>query len=169
MSEPDFFFNTAPSVSRIEGIELSHPAFSRTYYLVRNPNPWRPTQWLRHSKEEAPVEYQYCPLAIRPAAARGDLDYGVSITVGDVGEILPEELDRVLTSSLARERPVLVYRAWRSDRLWAPMDGPVRLQVDQISRAQEGSTFDAVAPYLNMTKTGEVYSLGRFEGLRGFL
>lgn len=73
MSEPDFFFNTAPSVSRIEGIWLWHPAFLRTegYYLVRNPNPWRPTQWLRHSKDEQPVEYQYCPMAIRPASARG--------------------------------------------------------------------------------------------------
>lgn len=98
----------------------------------------------------------------------GDLDYGVSITLGDVGSILPDELDRVLASNDSRVRPVVEYRAWRSDRLWAPMDGPVRLQVDQISRAQEGSTFDAVAPYLNLTRTGRCIRWGGSRGCGGF-
>ena len=129
-SETEFFFNSARSVSRIEGLEISHPSFSRTYYLVRNPNPWMSKQALGHGAG-AVVEYEYCPLRIRPMASRGDLDFGVSVDLGDLGEILPAELDRIVEASTTNIRPVVIYRAWRSDRLNEPMTGPIRLQADQ--------------------------------------
>lgn len=166
--ETDFFFNSKRSVSRIEAIALSHPSFSRTYYLVRNPNPWMREQVLRH-EDGTPVTYQFCPLRLRPLASRADLDFGVSVDLGDLGEIVPAEVDNVLASVNSRVRPTVVYRAWRSDRLDVPMNGPITLQVAQITRAPEGSTFDAVAPFLNLTKTGEIYSIERFPMLAAML
>lgn len=166
--ETDFFFNSTRSTSRIEALEMSHPAFSQTYYLVRNPNPWMRTQVLRH-EDGTPVSYQFCPLRLRPLASRADLDFGVSVDLGDLGEIVPAEIDRIVASDFSRVRPVVKYRAWRSDRLDVPMNGPITLQVTQITRAQTGSTFDAVAPLLNLTKTGEIYSVERFPMLAAML
>lgn len=163
-AETEFFFSTARSVSRIEGLEISHPDFSRTFYLVRNPNPWMPEQPLGHGGGVVRT-YQYCPLRLRPMASRGDLDFGVSVDLGDLGEIIPAEIDRIVAASSTGTRPQVIYRAWRSDQLSAPMTGPIKLQVDQITRAREGSTFDAVAPYLNLSKTGSLYTVERFEML----
>lgn len=166
--ETDFFFNSTRSTSRIEALELSHPAFSRTYYLVRNPNPWMREQVLRH-EDGTPITYQFCPLRLRPLASRADLDFGVSVDLGDLGEIVPAEIDRIVASADSRVRPIVKYRAWRSDRLDVPMNGPITLQVAQVTRARAGSTFDAVAPLLNLNKTGEIYSIDRFPMLASTL
>lgn len=166
--EPEFFFCSSRSTSLIEGLEISHPSFSQTRYLVRNPNPWMRVQPLGHGGGIV-QEYEYLPLRLRPMESRGDLDYGIGVDLGDLGEIIPEELQRVRNAGTQHIRPTVVYRAWRSDRLNEPMMGPIRLQVDQITRTREGATFDAIAPYLNLTRTGEIYTFERFPMLRGFL
>ena len=164
--ETDFFFNSSRAVSRIDGFTISHSSFSRVFYLVRNPNPFRPELPLKH--EDGTLHtYQYCPMALKPLASRGDLDYGLSITLGDLGELLPAELDLILAADTNLERPAVVYRSWKSDRLDVPMSGAIRLQVDEITMSRDGSTFEAVAPYLNLTKTGSLYTRERFPMLEG--
>lgn len=168
MSEPDFFFNSTRATSMIEGLHISHPSFSREYFVVRNPNPWMRVQPLGHGGGVV-QEYQYLPLRLRPMESRGDLDFGIGVDLGDLGEIIPDELQRARDAGTHHIRPTAIYRAWRSDRLNEPMEGPIKLQVDQITRTRDGATFDAIAPHLNLTRTGETYSLERFPMLRGFL
>lgn len=65
--------------------------------------------------------------------------------------------------------PRLRYRAYRSDDLSRPIYGPINLDIDAITMKRDGSNFTAKAPSLNYARTGEVYDLDRFPGLRGFL
>lgn len=66
-------------------------------------------------------------------------------------------------------KPTMIYRSYRSDDLTAPLDGPYKFQVNNISFKKEGATFSCGAPRLNYTATGEVYTMDRFPMLKGFL
>lgn len=160
-----FFLNAGRSVIEFETLEISHLSFSQTFYLVRN----RPGGLEAKLETGEEVEFVYLPLRIRPMAERGTLDFGISVDFGDLGDIIPDEIDRVIADDAMQVRPVLRYRTYRSDDLSGPMYGPIRLEIPSISRKREGATFDAVAPFLNLSKTGEIYSTTRFTPLRGFL
>lgn len=168
MSEAEYFFSASRSVSRIEGLAISHPSFSMDRFIVRNPNPWMQRQVLGHG-DGTVQEYEYLPLRLKPKDSRGDLDFGMRVDLGDLGEIIPDELQRVIDAGTSHIRPTVIYRAWRSDKLNAPMIGPIVMQADEITRTRDGASFDAIAPYLNLTRTGEAYTLERFPMLRGFL
>lgn len=83
--------------------------------------------------------------------------------------ILPSTyvLPNALPSSIVK--PVVLYRTFRSDDLTQPLYGPVQFQIDSIAFKKEGATMQCSAPRLNITSTGETYSMNRFPMLRGFL
>lgn len=162
----EYFLNSKTSVVQLDTITISHSAFSKTYRIVRNA-----TQGIT-AKTEAGVnqDFEYYPIKLVPHHARDDLDHSISITFGDLGEILPLELDRVMNAPGGmEEKPVVKYRVYRSDDLSAPLYGPLILEVDSFTFDKYGSTFEAKAPSINLNRTGEVYSITRFPGLRGFL
>ena len=66
------------------------------------------------------------------------------------------------------EKIVLTYRAYLSDDLTEPQ-AVQRLQVESITYTRGVASFSAVAPKLNITRTGELYTFSRFPMLRGFL
>ncbi len=115
------------------------------------------------------ADFTYYPLRIVGVGARDNLDFGLKIDLGDLGEVLPTELDAVSSESGYEEKPVVKYRTYRSDDLTAPLFGPLVLEVRSFSFNREGSTFEAKAPALNVNKTGELYKIDRFPMLRGFL
>ena len=118
---------------------------------------------------EAQATFDYYPLRIENNGSRDDLDQSFTITLGDLGEVLPTELDGVASQDGFGEKPRVVYRTYRSDDLTRPLFGPVILEVESFAFNREGSTFTAKAPSLNINKTGELYLLERFPMLRGFL
>jgi hypothetical protein len=67
------------------------------------------------------------------------------------------------------QKPTVTYRTYRSDDLSAPMFGPVVMEIQAIAMTRQGSSFEAKAPSLNVSRTGETYTIDRFPGLRGFL
>ncbi len=159
-----FFFDSPSSVPELETLEISHPSFSKTYWLVRNS-----TFGLGAKLESgAPVYYDYCPMSLRPLADRGTLDYGIATVLGNYDEI-SDEIERARAAGTLGTRPTIRYRSYRGDKLGKPMLGPVTLQAQAITTSHEGASFDAVAPSLNVTKTGEPYSVDRFPMLLGFL
>lgn len=167
MSDPyfDFFLNAAATIVQLETIELSHPGFSQVYRIVRNK-----TDGLTATLETSEtVDFDYYPLRINQGSSRDDLDYSFNIDFGDLGEVLPTELDNVLESDSFDVKPTLIYRTYRSDDLSAPMYGPITLEIIEISFQKTGASFEAKAPRINLSKTGEVYSVERFPTLRGFL
>ena len=113
--------------------------------------------------------FDYYPLRIEDNGTRDDLDQSFTITLGDLGDILPSELDNVADAGSFNVKPSVIYRTYRSDDLSRPLFGPVTLEVESFAFNREGSTFTAKAPSLNINKTGELYKLERFPMLRGFL
>jgi hypothetical protein len=166
MSEySEFFLNSGSNVVELELVEISHPNFTKTYYIVRNA-----MNGVTVTHEDATVhDYQYYPLKITPVGAGNDLDQVLQVQLGDLGEILPQELDAVSAAGTFGTKPTLIYRTYRSDDLTAPLYGPITLEISNLTFKKEGAAFEAHAPRLNSTATGEVYSTSRFPMLRGFV
>ncbi len=166
MSEySEFFLNSKSSVVQLELIELSHPFFTETYRKVRNS-----LQDVTVTLEDTTTAtFDYYPLKITSMGARTDLESGFRVDLGDIGEILPKELDAVAANDAFEVKPTLIYRSYRSDDLSAPIFGPIYLECSKFSFNREGASFEAKAPSLNNNKTGEIYSFERFPMLRAFL
>jgi len=160
-----FFLNSLSSVVQLETLEITHPNFSQDYFIVRNA-----TNGVTLTLEDlSSQEFIYYPLKITAVGTRENLDFGVRVDLGDLGEVLPVELDNVATAAGYGTKPVVKYRTYRSDDLTAPLYSPVTLEIENFSFTRNGCSFEAKAPSLNISSTGETYSLDRFPMLRGFL
>jgi hypothetical protein len=165
MSYVDFFLNSDSKVVELELLEISHPDFSQVYRIVRNK-----ISGVTVTLEDSSVEtFDYYPLQIKPTASSDDLDQKLEIILGDLGSVLPMELDNVNVAGTFGIKPVCIYRTYRSDDLSAPLNGPIEFEIRNISFKKQGASFDAVAPRLNVNSTGEIYSIDRFPMLAGFL
>lgn len=161
-----YFLNSRSDVVSLETIEISHPSFTKVYRLVRNK-----TDGLTATLEDGVTQatFDWYPLRITELGDQLDLDTGIRIDFGDLGEVVPLELDEIAKADTLHIKPTVIYRAWRSDDLSAPLIGPLVFEAPAFSFAKEGASFEATAPYTNRTRTGEIYNLTRFFMLRGFL
>lgn len=161
----EFFLGSNSKVARIETLEIAHPAMSQTYWIVRNIK----AGFTANLETTASQTFSYYPVRITRRNQSEDLDQGYSITFGDIGKTLSKELDAIQIAGGFDVKPVVKYRAWRSDYLTAPLYGPIIVEIKQVTTGREGCTFEALAPGLNGSKTGELYRLDRFPMLRGVL
>lgn len=160
-----YFLNSKSSVVQLELLEISHPNFTQTYRVVRNA-----INGVTVTLEDASVRtFNYYPLRIESLGTRDNLDFGIKIDFGDLGEVLPLELDAITTSSGFNVKPMVRYWTYRSDDLTKPLFGPLILEVKNFNFNETGATFEAKAPSLNLNRTGETYRIDRFPMLRGFL
>jgi hypothetical protein len=160
-----FFLNSKASIVELELIELSHPNFSVIYRIVRNA-----VNGVTVTLETGEVAFfDYYPLSLEGSTVQEDLDYIITIKVGDLGEIIPAELDRISVNDGFSIKPKVIYRLYRSDDLSEPMFGPLLLEISEFNFIKDGAEFEAKAPLLNISRTGELYSLNRFPMLRGNL
>lgn len=162
----EYFLNSRSDVVGFDCLEISHPSFTQVYRRVRN---HRDGLTVKHTPGGADVFYAWYPMKIEELSNQADLDNGLRISFGDLGEVLPKELDAVTAADDMAIKPTITYRLYRSDDLTEPMLGPIVLEATNFSFTREGSSFEASAPYLNRTRTGETYNLTRFPMLRGFL
>lgn len=161
----EYFLNSKSSIVQLELLEISHSKFTKVYRVVRN-SVGGVTVKL---EDDTTQTFDYYPLQISPMDSTDDLDQAIKISFGDLGEVLPKELDNVSSLNGFAEKPIVKYRIYRSDDLENVLAGPFILEIKTFSFAREGSTFEAKAPSLNINKTGETYKLDRFPMLRGFL
>jgi hypothetical protein len=133
-----------------------------TFRIVRGTSAGDPVDY-----GEAP--FTYYPLRIVGNGTRENLDFGIRIDLGDLGEVLPLELDNIATDLTYGTLPVIRYWTYRSDDLTTPLYGPLVLEAKNVNFTREGATLDAKAPSLNVNRTGERYKTSRFPMLRGFL
>lgn len=165
MSYTEFFLATPSAVVMLDLIDISHPSFTQPYYTVRNAA--RGVTVVLET--DVAREYQFYPLKVEPLGFRDNLDQGFSITVGDTGDTLPTELDRIFADDAFDVYPTFVYRAYRSDDLTQPLYGPVNLVIEKMTMTEDGAVFEAKAPSLNDGRTGELYRMDRFPMMRGLL
>ena len=159
-----FFLTAKRETMNVETIEFSHSAFSQTYR--RNRQVGDGIDVLLETGQ--PATFDYYPMTITELSDQADLDTGIRIDFGDLGEVLPRELDRVKAADASSEKPQIIYRTYRSDDWSSPLIGPLYLEATTFSFQREGASFEASAPYVNKNKTGETYNLTRFFTLRGF-
>lgn len=176
MSEiSEFFFAAHPSIISLQCVELIHPNFSGTYRFVRNA-----VKGIRVTYEDdsGPFNYQYLPMQIKTLGATSSLDQQMEITLGDVGTILSTEIALISDANGFQTKPELVYREYRSDEFtiidgdavyFGPMFGPFTLEVNALAFNKSGCVFTAKPPQFNRTRTGEIYDIGRFPMLAGFV
>lgn len=160
-----YFMNSSPTIVELDCIEITHPNFTTTYRLVRNAvNGITVT----HEGPTGPFDYTYYPMQLKPLGSSTDLDQGISLTLGDVGELLSKEVTAVQVANGMPTRPKLNYRTYRSDDLTVPLFGPVIMEIRTITSNKEGCLIEAQAPYLNITRTGVIYTVKDFSPLKAF-
>lgn len=162
----EFFLGSDVVVVQLELIEVTHPNFLQAHRFVRNAGEGVTVDL---ADDELAVFFQYYPARVTSLEARDDLEAAIRVELGDLGEIIPEELDEVDDAGGFLTKPQVRYWVFRSDDLSEPVFGPLRLEVTTFNFNQQGAAFEATAPHLNVTRTGERYILDRFPMLRGWL
>lgn len=161
----NFFLNSSSSVIQYECVEISHPNFSKVYRIVRNNS-----EGLEVTLETAEVvTFDYYPLKLTPAETSDNLDFSINVEFGDVGEVIPTEIERVVLYDGFATKPIFKYRSYRSDNLLLPMFGPLVLEIQEMTTNREGTVFEARAPKANLNATGLKYSIDKFPSLRFFV
>src|SRR3954470_16623054 len=149
MSNPysQFFLNTSASIVQLELLEISHASFTKTYRIVRNA-----IRGVTVTLEDASSHtFDYYPVKIVPTGSNNNLEQQLQVQFGDLGQVVPVEIDRVLLTlsgglPTSIVKPVLLYRTYRSDDLTEPLAGPYRFQVNNIAFTKEGATLQCTAP-----------------------
>lgn len=162
----EYFLNSRSSVVQLDLLEITHPNFTKPYRIVRNDARGVTVDL---SDAEEGVAFEYYPARVEQMGARDDLDSGIKIELGDVGEVVPGEIDAVADAGGFLTKPAMRYWVFRSDILDAPIYGPMTFEVPSFTLTAEGAAFEARAPALNSTKTGERQTLERIPPQRGFL
>jgi hypothetical protein len=163
----EFFLNSKAAVAQLETLEISHPAFSQVYRIVRNA-----VQGITAMLEDGITQavFNYLPCRITPIQhSADDIDQSMKIDLGDLGQIFPLEMDRVKAANQFTIKPACIYRTYRSDDLTAPLYGPILLEIANAPFVKEGVSCEARAPRLNNVATGEIYTTDRFPMLNGFV
>lgn len=160
----EFYLDAPARVREYELIEISHPNFTQTYRIARNK-----VGGVTAVIDGAPQFFQYYPLLITSKGTRADLAFALQITLGDLGEIIPNEIDAIAAAGGWLTKPQLRDWVFRSDDLTTPLVGPLVLQISELPMTRSGTAFLASAPSLNTNRTGQLYLPAIFPMLAGFL
>lgn len=168
MTDPyvDFFLSASPVVAQLELFEVSHPDFSQVYRIVRNQ---RGGVTVTLPGGEGLTTFDYRPVRIRHDSQSDDLSQGLTIDIGDPGDLLPAELNAVRQADGFAIKPMVRYWVYRSDQLSSPLVGPLTFEMLSYSPKGGQASLVARAPERNATGTGELYTFARFPMLRGFI
>lgn len=160
----ELFLYTTADVRQVECIEVYHPSFSQDYRFNRQLR----KGFTANIEDGSPVFFQYYPAIIKSNGARDNQDSSFDISLGDLGEIIPKELDNVALAGTFNIKPTVVYRLYRSDDPTKPIYPGLRLEVSNITTSEDGASFTAAAPRININGTGERYTIDRFPMLAAF-
>ncbi|MEG0343404.1 MAG: DUF1833 family protein [Acinetobacter sp.] len=147
----------------IECVEISHPNWPNVQRFVTNSNL---NITVKHEDGQA-HEYLFSPLTISKSAENGNLDSGLSVKIGDVGEVIPDLIDLIIEDEDIT-LPKVSYRAYFIGQYDAPIAVSRDLDLESVTRDIKGSEIEAVAPGLNDNGNGEVYSASTDPSLVSF-
>lgn len=150
---------------RLECIEIYHPDFSRVYRFVRN---HAQGVTVRHENGEW-CEYDYLPITVQPAKSSDNLQQAFTIGIGDVGDVMPYEIQRLRNGNYPTTRPTVNYRVYLTSDLTTPLTSVLGLEVTDNQPKEAGAVFVCKAKETNKTATGVKYTLDTFPTLRGFM
>lgn len=161
-----FYLGSLKETAMLEFVEIKHSALSKVWRITKN----FPEGITVKHEDGAAYAYEYWPLALSFDGRKVDLDSGLRLDLGDLGTLMPQEIDNIIRAGGIGEKPVMLYRIYSSDNLDEPLSGPVSFEIHSVSRNAEGSSIEAKAPLINTSGTGLIYTLdGPFEPLRDYL
>jgi hypothetical protein len=147
-------------------VELSHPDFTQTYRLVRNAvNGVSVT----HEGPAGPFDYIYMPMTVKTLGTSNDMDQSLEVTFGDLGTVLPRELEAIEDANGMETKPTLVYRTYSSDDLTQPLFGPATLEIDGLTFDKRTAVLKARARAFNFSRSGTAYRQERFPMIEGMV
>lgn len=150
---------------RLECIEITHPSFSRGYRFVRNHS-----KGIRVKHENGYwYDYDYLPITVQPAKSSDNLQQSFTIGIGDVGDVMPYEIQRLRNGQYSNVRPTVNYRVYLTSDLTKPLTSVLGLEVTDNQPKKAGAVFVCKAKETNKTATGVKYTLDAFPTLRGFM
>lgn len=161
----EFFLGSAPSVRQLDCLEISHPNFTQIYRIVRNSGLGVS---VTHEGPAGPFTYTYFPMRIKPIGSGSDLTQALSVTLGDLGDVIVKEVAAITAANAMDIRPVAKFRTYRSDDLTQPLFGPLILEMSRVTTSEEGSSFECHAPLVNNSRTGILYIIDEYPMIRGF-
>ena len=154
---------SAGPMGLIESVEISHSKWPSVQRFVTNSNL---NLVLKHEDGQS-FEYIFAPLTISKSAENGNLDQGLNIKIGDVGEVIPVLIDLILEDDDI-ELPKVNYRAYFIGQYDSPIVVARALDLESITRDWKGSECEVAAPGLNDNGNGEVYSASTDPSLISF-
>lgn len=165
MPDYNYWLSGNPDDVRLLLVEITHPAWSKVYRIVQNHADGITVQ----HENTFSYEYEYVPLTIQKGSNSDDLDQEITIGVGDLGEDFPKELEAARASQYSHIRPTLNYREYNLSDLTKPQVTILGLEVTDYEPKIEGAVFVCRAKQMNLTKTGEPYTLDNTPTLRGYV
>lgn len=166
----DFHLDSASSVVLLETIEIKHPLWPLPIRIVTN-HADGVTVTLENDEV---ATFDFAPLLIQKGATSDDLDQNLSITLGDLGEIVPP-LIQVIRDAANDVAPEVIYRSFAFDVASMtlvknkPLDVIKGLAINQMNRDHQATTFEAKTSDKNKTKTGRIFNLVDYPDLKGLL
>ncbi|MFZ3193754.1 MAG: hypothetical protein WA154_11195 [Moraxellaceae bacterium] len=159
------FLASAPQTKyAIQQVSISHSAMTQAYHLWTEPFAGTVSDELG-----APLTVSGANnIAIKTPGSPDHLDQSFEITLSTVDSSNTFRDEMALIPLDTTEQILVVYREYLSDDLTEPM-ATVQLQVETIAYNRGAAVITAVSPRLNLTRTGELYTLKRFPTLRGLL
>lgn len=157
------FFASAPQTKyRIDVLEISHSAMTKTYYLWREPFPGIVTT------EDGVRTVEPMNFEVERAGSEQNLDqvYKIKVDTVDVQDEFNEQLDRIPLATTERIR--LVLREYLSDDL-TDMQTRAVLQVESVAHELGVAMITAASIRANVSRTGEIYAPRDVPMLRNFL
>ena len=148
---------------RLECIEIKHPSFSRDYRFVRNHADGVRVRY----EDKVYRDHEPLPLTIRAGQSADNLQQSFTIGIGDVGEIMPFEIDRLRRGQHSTTRPTLNYRVYLTSDLTEPMTSVRGLEITDNQPQKRGAVFKCQAKQLNKTSTGVIFTIDLVPTLRG--
>lgn len=164
MTLENYHLDSAPSVVLIQCVEIKHSLWPQPLRYVLNDGDGVTVQ----HEDGVTAFYEYMPLNIQRGASSDNLDQKLTITVADLGEIVPQLL-KTVRAAKTQECPEVIYRQYMSTDLNNPIDVVSQLYVSKSNRDEQGTTFEAGSPSLNVVGTGERYTVEMFPSLRSFM
>lgn len=158
-----FMVSEAPAAVLLETLEVSHSSWSASYYLVRNDVKGRTLV-----TESGSRNFIFVPFSVTQSGDEGDLQKTLTVDIGDLGEIIPEELVRMETDDSLAISPSLIYRGF-SSLTGEQVYGPLKLEVTGAVFIKTGVRFRAEAKSANSSRTGEPFTVERHPTIRSFL
>jgi hypothetical protein len=164
-AESEFYLNGRSGVVGLELLQVSHPAFTQTFYVVRNA-----ARGVTVTLEDSTTKtFDYLPMQLTRSGTQANLDQSFKVSFGDLGQMLPQQLDAVRSGGTFQIKPVVLYRVYKSTDLTTPLIGPLRYVLNNIAFNKTGSSLDVSAPYLSVNRTGESYDMNRFPMLKALI